>query len=238
MWAWASFRLDCRLTQSTVQKRSSPTRACQYRTCLRQRGLQDQRLVVVDLVDAVVVGLLGQAAHRVDLRRAQERIDAVVLAVVPHQLHVEADHSFDPGGQIREAAGDLLGRHVGAAVVQAMDGDPGVDLVPPVTGALAHQQPAASGDRAATSRRVCPAGRSALSTTLKYPSSPRSRSSRSCVAGAGPEWSTSVGLIMSKSLFGDLDEARGAAEAGDPVDAAADRSRSSSRRSPGRARPG
>ena len=49
----------------------------------------------------------------------------MVLAVVAHQAHVEADHPLDPLGHVGEAAGALLRGHVGAGLVEALDGDAG-----------------------------------------------------------------------------------------------------------------
>ena len=187
MCACASLRLDCRFTQSTVQKRSSRDQRLPVADPLRERGLDDQRLVVVDLVDAVVVRLLRQPAHLVDLRRTQERVHAVVLAVVAHQLHVEADHALDPGREVGEAARDLLGRHVGAAVVERARSRPGrrprcssrtsICRIRSrrVLGSSSHQSPS------------WPAGRSALRIDAEVAVVAEGRrSSRSWVSGAGP----------------------------------------------------
>src|SRR4029079_15558873 len=50
------------------------------------------------------------------------------------------DHSLDPFAKFGEPADNLGGRHIRTAVIQTGDGDLRVQLVVPVTGALAHEK--------------------------------------------------------------------------------------------------
>jgi hypothetical protein len=109
-------------------------------TLARQRRLDHERLVVVDLVGAVVVDLVRHAADRLDLLRARQHVDAVVVAVPAREIDVEADHALGPGAEVRDASIDL-GVRRRRGVVEALDRDAGVDLLDPVDRALAHQEP-------------------------------------------------------------------------------------------------
>ena len=83
-------------------------------------------------MDAVVIGLRRQPTNRIDLRRAQKRIDSVVFSVEPHEVHIEPDHSLDPLRKFSEAAREVFRGHIGTVVIESFNGDARIEFVIPI----------------------------------------------------------------------------------------------------------